>query len=45
MTRADYYVRGCTALLDAVCNVRSSRPMCSDWKRKVDEDYKKRGNL
>ena len=31
------------AVNDAVCNVRSSRPMGSDWKRRVDEDYRKRG--
>ena len=30
------------AVNDAVCSVRASRPMRSDWKRKVDEDYKKR---
>ena len=30
------------AMNDAVCNVRASRPMSADWKRRVDEDYKKR---
>ena len=30
------------AMNDAVCNVRASRPMNADWKRRVDEDYKKR---
>ena len=30
------------AVNDAVCSVRSSRPMRSDWKRKLDEDYRKR---
>ena len=28
---------------EAVCNIRASRPMSADWKRRVDEDYKKRG--
>ena len=31
------------AMSEAVCNVRACRPMSADWKRKVDEDYKKRG--
>ena len=31
------------AVNDAVCSVRASRSMNSDWKRKVDEDYRKRG--
>ena len=31
------------AVNDAVCNVRSARPMQANWKRKVDEDYKNRG--
>ena len=31
------------AMNDAVCNVRACRPMSADWKRRVDEDYKKRG--
>ena len=31
------------AMSEAVCNVRASRPMGTDWRRKVDEDYKKRG--
>ena len=31
------------AMSEAVCNVRASRPMSADWKRRVDEDYKKRG--
>ena len=30
------------AVSEAVCNVRASRPMCADWKRRVDEDYQKR---
>ena len=30
------------AVCDAVCSVRASRPMDADWKRKVDEDYRKR---
>ena len=31
------------AMNDAVCNVRACRPMSADWKRRVDEDYQKRG--
>ena len=31
------------AVSEAVCNVRASRPMSADWKRRVDEDYNKRG--
>ena len=31
------------AVSEAVCNVRASRPMSSEWRRHVDEDYKKRG--
>ena len=31
------------AVSEAVCSVRSSRPMSKEWKRSVDEDYKKRG--
>ena len=31
------------AVCDAVCSVRASRPMSADWKRSVEEDYKKRG--
>ena len=31
------------AMSEAVCNVRACRPMTADWKRRVDEDYKKRG--
>ena len=31
------------AVSEAVCNVRASRPMSKEWKRRVDEDYKKRG--
>ena len=31
------------AMSEAVCNVRACRPMNADWKRRVDEDYKKRG--
>ena len=26
-----------------VCDFRASRPMVAGWKRKIDEDYKKRG--
>ena len=32
------------AVNDAVCSVRNSRPICSDWKKKVDEDYRKRSH-
>ena len=31
------------AVSEAVCNVRACRPMSASWKRRVDEDYKKRG--
>ena len=31
------------AMSEAVCNVRACRPMSADWKRRVDEDYQKRG--
>ena len=31
------------AMSEAVCNVRACRPMNAEWKRQVDEDYKKRG--
>ena len=31
------------AMSEAVCNVRACRPVSADWKRRVDEDYKKRG--
>lgn len=31
------------AMSEAVCSVRACRPMSADWKRRVDEDYKKRG--
>lgn len=31
------------AMSQAVCAVRASRPMSAEWKRRVDEDYKKRG--
>ena len=31
------------AVSDAVCSVRACRPMTHDWRRRVDEDYKKRG--
>jgi hypothetical protein len=27
----------------AVCSVRACRPMDADWKRRIDEDYEKRG--
>lgn len=28
---------------DAICSVRCSAPLKSDWKKRIDEDYKKRG--
>ncbi len=28
---------------EAVCKMRCSQPMTADWKKKIDEDYKKRG--
>jgi len=31
------------AMGEVVCNVRACKPMSADWKRKVDNDYKKRG--
>ena len=31
------------AMSDAVYSVRACRPMSADWKRRVDEDYRKRG--
>ena len=31
------------AMSEAVCNVRASRPMSREWKRNIDEDYRKRG--
>ena len=31
------------AMSEAVCGVRACRPMSADWKRRVDEDFKKRG--
>ena len=31
------------AVSEAVCSFRACRPMSTDWKRRVDEDYKKRG--
>ena len=31
------------AMSGAVCSVRASRPMDADWKRRIDEDYEKRG--
>ena len=31
------------AVSEAVCNVRACRPMTMEWRKKVDEDFKKRG--
>ena len=46
---ADYHAdREGTALIyeamcEAVCSVRANQPMSREWKRNVDEDYRKRG--
>jgi len=31
------------AVNETVCNFRASRPMSAGWKKKIDEDFKKRG--
>lgn len=31
------------AVNEAVCNVRAQRPMTNNWRRRVDEDFEKRG--
>ena len=31
------------AVCETVCDFRASRPMAAGWKRKIDEDFKKRG--
>ena len=31
------------AMSEAVCSVRGGRPMSADWRKRIDEDYKKRG--
>ena len=31
------------AVSETVCNFRASRPMGAGWKRKIDEDFRKRG--
>ena len=31
------------AVSEAVCNVRACRPMSDDWRKRIDEDFKKRG--
>ena len=31
------------AVSEAVCSVRASRPMAAGWKKRIDEDFKKRG--
>lgn len=28
---------------EAICSVRDSKPLRADWKKRIDEDYKKRG--
>lgn len=30
-------------LSDAICSVRCSAPLSADWKKRIDEDYEKRG--
>ena len=44
ITEKGYYVRGCTALLDAVGEMRCcATPIGAGWKKRIEEDYKKRG--
>ena len=31
------------AMSDVVYSVRASRPMAAGWKKRIDEDFKKRG--
>ena len=31
------------AVSQTVCNFRAARPMAADWKKNIDEDFKKRG--
>ena len=31
------------AVCDTVCDFRASRPMAGNWKRKIEEDFRKRG--
>ena len=31
------------AVCETVCDFRASRPMAADWKKRIDEDFKKRG--
>lgn len=38
-TRLNYEV-----LSEAICTVRASRPISSDWKQRIDADYRKRKN-
>ena len=42
MTEEEYDTRGCTALLEAVCSIRASRPLSAGWKKRIEEDRKKR---
>ena len=28
---------------EAICGFRASRPMTADWKKRIDEDFRKRG--
>ena len=32
------------AMSEAVCSIRANRPMTTEWKHTIDEDFKKRGN-
>ena len=32
------------AVSEAVCSIRACKPMSTDWKRKIDEDYQNRGS-
>ena len=49
MADKDYYVRGCTGtqlnyevISDAVCAVRACRPLQTDWKDRIENDYRNR---
>ena len=35
--------RNYEVISEAVCSVRAARPLNADWKRRIDEDVKKRG--
>ena len=43
-----FFLRFATALnyeviSEAVCSVRACKPLSADWKKRIDEDVKKRG--